>query len=691
MAPSYLEWNELIFKKIFNEENAGRAVSVFVDGQLLNEWGEELGAGNLSGDQGSIIFAEACKSFISGRPDTVAKRISSMSKSWLAEGFPLERPPNFIGLLALLVLASSWGGNRHQANKYYGRYWEMMGDAGKDSMISDIYEVRHAWSALQTWTQSNDGAFGVFKVRTLSAHFKNYGVIIAQGLLRPSDEMELRTLFYDFGAERDLEYPDSTLLAWFGERRSKFSPRAQAVFDSEANRDLFLERIRQELEMWDGEPADVGDLVGRSRSLRKQAFLCLTDKPEPCFTIRVDLSSRDGDPDVLAFGEVNGEVINLKAPSDGSAVSLSLKQTFINDGLTAQKPDQVYTLKSAGGLAHYLASNLVSTRQGASDTYKPVGGDLKVLAKLPSVSMTDYVEVSTLQRNVKQVLMVNMYHPELPRIEAWARRFMVSAAESAKYQPAFIGQTKWKLFFLGDNVREIEGAGLPQLCFERKKIARLTGGLRFFGSGNKYLKNATPRLVFETIYPIQLRSGSTLLDIKDTSKELDLTDLLSSGQNTIELTEVTPAGITPETAEITLSLHEHAEWAPHGEGRWDNGTDGLTYSTSPVTLIGCKTGETLPIESCEDLSATWSLHTTTSGSKFVIPCTNLRACEMRIEKQVSLLFLQQNGRTPPPNAQLSWLRTLREVRPHPLVGRRPESAKIWELFQKALDEKVRIL
>jgi hypothetical protein len=134
MAPSYLEWNELIFKKIFNEENAGRPVSIFVDGQLLNEWGEELGAGKLTGEQGSIIFAGACKSFISGKPDNVAKRISSISKSWQAEGFPLERPPNFIGLLALLVLASSWGGDRHQANKYYGRYWEMMGDAGEYSM-----------------------------------------------------------------------------------------------------------------------------------------------------------------------------------------------------------------------------------------------------------------------------------------------------------------------------------------------------------------------------------------------------------------------------------------------------------------------------------------------------------------------------------------------------------------------------
>lgn len=690
MPPNYLQWNELIFKKIFNEENAGRAVSIFVDGQLLNEWGEELGAGRLAGDEGSMLFARSCKAFLSNTPDEVAKRISNMAISWKKGGFDLTQAPKFTGLLALLVLASSWGGTRHQANRYYGRYWEMMEVPDEDSMISGIYEVRHAWHALQDWTQSNDGAYGVFKVRTLAPHFKNYGVIIAQGLLRPSDEMELRTLFYDFGAERDLEYPDTTLLAWFGERRGKFSPRAQAAYDSETNRDLFLERIRQELEMWDGEPADVGDLVGRSRSLRKQAFLCLTNKPEPSFTIRVDLSSRDGDPDVLGFCDVGGEPMNLKAPSDGSTISLNLRQTFINDGVTAQKPDQVFHIKSAASLSHYLASSLASTRQGSSDTYKPAGGDLKVLAKIPAVDMTDYVEVTTLRRNVKHVLMVNMYHPELSKIEGWAKRFMDSSSEPEKYRPSFIGQTKWKLFFLADNVREFEGAGIPQLRFERKKIARLSGGLRFFGSGNKYLKNAIPGLIFETIYPIQLRLGSTLLDITDTSKELNLTGMLSLGHNTIELREVTPAGITAETAEITLSLHEHAEWTPQGSGHWRKDTENLQNLTSAVTLIGCRTGEMLHVDSCEDLSATWSLHASGPFSKIAIPCANLTACEKRIEKQISDLFLQQNGLKPPRNMQLSWLRTLREAKPHPLVMRRRESVKIWESLQDALNKRVKI-
>jgi hypothetical protein len=474
MAPSYLEWNELIFKKIFNEENAGRPVSIFVDGQLLNDWAEELGAGKQSGDQGSVIFANACKAFLSGRPDTVAKRISSMAKSWKVSGFDMAQPPNMIGLLALLVLASSWGGAKYQANKYYGRYWDMMGDLGKDSMIPDIPEVINAWNALQEWTQASEGIFGFFKVRTLAPAFKYFGIIIAQSLLRPTDEMKLRTMFYEEGAEREFDYPDATFLAWFEKHKKidDFSPRAQAAFDSEGNRDLFLERLRQEFEMWDGEPADAGDLGGRMRNLSRHAFLCLVDKPEPSFTVRVDLSSRAGEPDVLElpFGK-DKPALNLKAPSNGSALSLPLRQIFINDGLSTQRADEVYLIRSAAVLSHFLASKLTTSRQGAGDTYEPMRGEIRLLAKIPAVSLTDYVEVTNLRRNIKHVLLVSCNHPDLGRIETWARRFPGAPSEADRYRPAFLAQTKWKYISLSENVREIEGAGLDQLKFERKRIA----------------------------------------------------------------------------------------------------------------------------------------------------------------------------------------------------------------------------
>jgi hypothetical protein len=286
--------------------------------------------------------------------------------------------------------------------------------------------------------------------------------------------------------------------------------------------------------------------------------------------------------------------------------------------------------------------------------------------------------------------MVNMYHPELSKIDGWAKRFIDSSSEPEKYRPSFIGQTKWKLFFLADNVRELEGAGIPQLRFERKKIARLSGGLRFFGSGNKYLRNALPHLIFETIYSIRLTIGTTQVDITETTKAFDLTDFLSMGQNSIELAEIVPVGVTPESLKIELSLHEHAEWAPQGSGHWRNEKAELKNPASDVMLIGCRKGEMLHVDYCDDLSATWSLHASVAFSKLAIPCVNLTACEKRIEKQISDLFLQQNRLKPSLNTQLLWLRTLREAKPHPLIMRRRESAKIWESLQDALNKKVKI-
>ena len=687
MAPSYLEWNELIFKKIFNEENAGRPVSIFVDGQLLNDWAEELGAGKQSGDQGSVMFANACKAFLSGRPDTVAKRISSMAKSWKVSGFQMAQPPNMIGLLALLVLASSWGGAKYQANKYYGRYWDMMGDLGKDSTIPDIPEVINAWNTLQEWTQANEGNLGIFKVRTLAPAFKNFGIIIAQSLLRPTDEMKLRTMFYKEGAEREFDYPDATFLAWFEKHKKSddFSPRAQAAFDSEGNRDLFLERLRQEFEMWDGEPADAGDLGGRMRNLSRHAFLCLVDNPEPSFTVRVDLSSRAGEPDVLElpFGK-DKPAMNLKAPSNGSALSLPLRQIFINDGLSAQRADEVYLLRSAPALSHFLASKLTTSRQGAGDTYEPMRGEIRLLAKIPAVSLTDYVEVTNLRRNIKHVLLVSCNHPDLGRIEAWARRFPGAPSEADRYRPAFLAQTKWKFISLSDNVREIDGAGLDQLKFERKRIAKLEGGLRFFGSGNKYLNSLPPRLVFDTIHPVRLTVGSTTIDIADPSVAFELGTKLALGANQLSVIELTPAGLVPETAELSLSLHEHSEWTPEGEGRWLSDAAEIGKTSQSEVLIGCRTGQLLPFQKSSGINFTWSIHSQPNGGNYAIPCSNLLACDVGIRELIKYKF-QVNGRPVNRTEELLWMKTFRESKLHPVIFKSPDARKSWEDMQKALN------
>lgn len=698
MSSDYKKWNELIFRKIFNEDNANRAVSIYVDGDLLDSWYNELvGLDSKHANvKGAAHFIECCKEFLLREPKDIAVRISMSSRDWRDKGFKTDEAPSFIGLLALLVLASSWGSGRFSASSFYPRYWDMMGHRDRVTTIPDIQDVRNAWSALQDWTESNNLMFGSFRVRTLSATWKYVGIIIAQGLLRPDDETELRNIFFEFGADKELDYPDATLSAWISERIGNLSSRARAAFESEVNKELFLERIRQELEMWNGEPADAGDLSNRVRSLRKQAFLCLVDKPEPCFTLRVDLSSRDGDPDMLKFKDRDGTKINLKAPSNGSPLSLPLKQVFINDGVSSERSDEVYRINSSSALTFLLQQTLCSTYHGSSGdddddcssghTYRFSGSNLRIFAKVPASSLTDYIEVGSLRRNLKHILMVDIYHPELERIESWANRFApVSKIELERYTPKFMGQTRWKLISIGENVREIDGAGIPQLRFERKKIGKLEGGLRFYGSGNKYFKNLPPKLSFDTVYPVRVKIGQKIIEVTNPSAPLELESSLSAGYNQIHLEELRTDGIEPETAEIQLSLHDSAEWAPEGPGKWSNESDSpITISSKPL-LIGCRTGEILPSDKSEDLNATWIVYSLPQGAKIAIPCTNLLACKNGIKKINSDNKFQYEGRVPPPNLKLEWLRTLRESKLHPLVKDNPESKITWTDLQNALD------
>jgi hypothetical protein len=692
MSSDYLIWNELIFRKIFNKDNTNRAVSIYVDEELLDLWYQESAAFDKKDNKirGYAHFIESCKKFLLHEPKDIATRISFLSRDWKNRGFKVDQAPTFIGLLALLVLASSWGLSRFFASSFYPRYWDMMGQSGKDTMIPDINDVRNTWSALQEWTISNDFLFGSFTVRTLSPTWKNVGIIIAQGLLRPDDEIQLRNIFFEYGADKELDYPDATLLAWISEKLSNLSPRARVAFQSEVNRELFLERIRQELEMWDGEPADAGDLGNRKRSLGRHALLCLVDKPEASFTIRVDLSSRDGEQDVLEFREKDNNLINLKAPSDGSPLSLPLRQTFQNDGISVQRPDEVYRIKTATAFSHFLSSSLISTRQGTGNTYKPSSGDLRIFAKIPSVSLTEYVEVSTLRRNIKHILLVSCNHEHLSRIEEWARRFSESSTEIEKYKPSFLNETKWKFIALTDSVREIDGVHIPQLRFEQKKIAKLEGGLRFFGLGNKYLKSLPPKLVFNTIHPVRVTVGGEVVDYVDPSAPFEFGSLLSIGHNHIQVFEITPEGMLPESAELDLSLHDYAEWTPEGKAVWKHESAEINTVNSSGLLLGCRTGQILPIDKSEGVNFTWSIHVNGSGHKLAIPCANLHACGVGIEKLISTKF-EINGRTSSRDSQIIWMRTFREAKLHPLVSNNPDFKRLWEVVNRAIDAKVKIV
>lgn len=315
---------------------------------------------------------------------------------------------------------------------------------------------------------------------------------------------------------------------------------------------------------------------------------------------------------------------------------------------------------------------------------------MRIFAKIPSVSLTEYVEVSALRRNIKHILLVSCNHEHLSRIEEWARRFSESSTEIEKYKPSFLNETKWKFIALTDSVREIDGVHIPQLRFEQKKIAKLEGGLRFFGLGNKYLKSLPPKLVFNTIHPVRVTVGGEVVDYVDPSAPFELGSLLSIGHNHIQVFEITPKGMLPESAELDLSLHDYAEWTPEGKGVWKHESAEINTVNSSGLLLGCRTGQILPIDKSEGVIFTWSIHVNSSGHKLAIPCANLHACGVGIEKLIGTKF-EINGRTSSRDSQIIWMRTFREAKLHPLVSNNPDFKRLWEVVNRAIDAKVKIV
>jgi hypothetical protein len=185
---------------------------------------------------------------------------------------------------------------------------------------------------------------------------------------------------------------------------------------------------------------------------------------------------------------------------------------------------------------------------------------------------------------------------------------------------------------------------------------------------------------------VRLTVGSTNVDIADPSVAFELGEKLALGANQLSVIELTPAGLVPETAELSLSLHEHSEWTPEGEGRWFSEAAEIGKTKPSEMMIGCRTGQLLPYEKSSGVNFTWSIHSQTPGGKFAIPCANLHACDVGIKELIKYKF-QIDGRPASRPEELLWMRTFRETKLHPLIFKSSDARNSWDSMQKALDDR----
>jgi hypothetical protein len=554
--------------------------TVYVDEDIIHEWATEMGLGTVNAADSLKLFVDDCLRELGRDPANIADYCDGAARAWANRG--LKEVPLFMGMLGLLVLASGWG--EGVGNLYYGRYWALTG-SDKTGMIPRISDLQKVWRQLETFSSRNRYELGIYKVRTLAPAKVNVGVIVAQGVLRREDEKILKDVFYDEGADANVEYTDQHIRSWLDKHRGKLSSRAQRALDSAENADYLVGRVREELEEWDGEPADSSNLMGRSRSFRRNAYLCLNRGKEgvPYAVVRLDFAGRSGDPESVTFAL---EEIRYSAHSNGDAISTPLESVpVVSVDSTGPKPvPETLKLISPSDFQKFIGGEFKSEIPGNSYRYTIGSGAIRVFVDGAAYGVAGFVETFGLKPGYAHIVMYKDAEV-VDAVKAWCQKYADTRTDMRSLIPSYFASSPfWKVYVIRPNVPACEGSRSDVLKYEVRPLARFAGGLKLYRRGNKYLATMPPLVKLFSTHPVvcSINDGEEfLLD----GPTFDLQGKIAVGASKLIFKEQVADG---QESELNILLIEGAEWAKDSEGT----THTSDAPQQPITdsfrgILGC--------------------------------------------------------------------------------------------------------
>jgi hypothetical protein len=511
-----------------------------------------MGLGTVNSADSVRLFVQDCVRELGGNPADIANYCDRVATSWA--NFGLKEVPRFMGMLGLLVLASGWG--EGAGNLYYGRYWALTG--GKNSgMIPGITLLRRVWRQLETFSSRNRFELGIYKVRTLAPAKVNVGIIVAQGVLRREDEAVLKDIFYDEGADANVEYTDQHIRSWLDKHRGKLSSRAQRALDSSDNADYLIGRVREELEEWDGEPADSSSLMGQSRSFRRNAYLCLNRGSEgvPYAVVRLDFAGRSGDPESVTFAQ---DASSYAAFSNGDAISTPLESTpVVSVDTSGPKPLPVpLMLVKPADFQKFIGGEFKSEIPGNSYRYSVSSSSIRVFVDGAAFGVSGHIETFGLKPGYAHIVMYKEGEV-VDAVKAWCQLHADTRVDVRALVPAYFADSPfWKVFALRPNVPACDVAQAKSLKYEIRPLARFAGGLRLYRRGNIYLAAMPPSVNLVSRHPVtcSINDGQ---DFVVDGLTLSLEGRLPLGASKIFLKEQIEGG---QESELNLTISDVAEW-----------------------------------------------------------------------------------------------------------------------------------
>lgn len=240
---TFLEWNDALVRRFFNESNAGKRVFLAVDEDLVME---------LGGPTGKADFVTAVKTQSAGRICREARRARENWRNTGSAGIP-----PYVGYLALFVLAASTEGEYHNEG-FQKRLHRLLGEEPTNVPPHGFYDMWELWEDLEIWANDDrKGILGVF-ICHLSGATPFVDQFCSQIVLTEGERIRLPQVFAD--AELDPGAPPASeelalTVARHGTGRlhAKTLRRLQRQGSvDEEFRTSTIEAILEELRSWSG-------------------------------------------------------------------------------------------------------------------------------------------------------------------------------------------------------------------------------------------------------------------------------------------------------------------------------------------------------------------------------------------------------------------------------------------------------
>ncbi|XXK22294.1 hypothetical protein ACMAY5_00670 [Arenicellales bacterium nBUS_48] len=239
---NYLEWNDAIGSKLFNEEMEDRPVLLTVDSNLISD---------ISSKEDLIQACNEGPPWIELPPSGLSffSLLKKTGKHWKDSGSRGNEYPYYIGYLSLLVLAAY----TQEGKDYWSAFKELIAPMSMGSHSDMVWVTDNLWSDLEDWSlDDQNGRLGWF-TRLKIQNYEHVGPIRGQALITRSEVDGLPDLFFDAGLDAN-ETPS------FNELQKvvrNMHPRFKRLIDSgdrEVPR-ILDDVVRQNFEIWDGTPS----------------------------------------------------------------------------------------------------------------------------------------------------------------------------------------------------------------------------------------------------------------------------------------------------------------------------------------------------------------------------------------------------------------------------------------------------